>query len=111
MSCQEQDVAKFQVLIHHSLCLAFFFFFLFRVAVLCVPKSAYCLDSNHPRGLLAMKIRHLNTMGFHVILVRKKKCEWTVSSVHAVHSPSCQMLWLRWPLGSRGAVSMMGIHI
>ncbi|XP_032134363.1 FAST kinase domain-containing protein 2, mitochondrial [Sapajus apella] len=40
-----------------------------RVAVLCVPKSAYCLGSSHPRGFLAMKMRHLNAMGFRVILV------------------------------------------
>ncbi|EGW02341.1 FAST kinase domain-containing protein 2, mitochondrial [Cricetulus griseus] len=57
-----------------------------RVAVLCVPKSAYCLDSNHPRGLLAMKIRHLNTMGFHVILInnwelRKLRMEDAVAFV------------------------------
>lgn len=46
--------------------------FIFRVAVLCVPRSAYCLDLAHPRGFLAMKLRHLKIMGFHVILVRKK---------------------------------------
>uniref|UniRef100_G3SVR4 FAST kinase domains 2 n=1 Tax=Loxodonta africana TaxID=9785 RepID=G3SVR4_LOXAF len=40
-----------------------------RVAILCVRRSSYCLNSTHPRGLLAMKMRHLNTMGFHVILV------------------------------------------
>ncbi|XP_032210443.1 FAST kinase domain-containing protein 2, mitochondrial [Mustela erminea] len=40
-----------------------------RVAVLCVPRSAYCLDLAHPRGFLAMKLRHLKIMGFHVILV------------------------------------------
>ncbi|XP_021053966.1 FAST kinase domain-containing protein 2, mitochondrial [Mus pahari] len=40
-----------------------------RVAVLCVPKSVYCLNSHHPRGLMAMRIRHLNVMGFHVILI------------------------------------------
>ncbi|XP_028621613.1 FAST kinase domain-containing protein 2, mitochondrial isoform X2 [Grammomys surdaster] len=40
-----------------------------RVAVLCVPKSVYCLNSSHLRGLMAMKIRHLNLMGFHVILI------------------------------------------
>ncbi|XP_036714495.1 FAST kinase domain-containing protein 2, mitochondrial isoform X2 [Balaenoptera musculus] len=39
-----------------------------RVAVLCVPRSTYCLDSTHPRGFLAMKMRHLKVMGFHVIL-------------------------------------------
>lgn len=45
-----------------------------RVAVLCVPRSAYCLDLAHPRGFLAMKLRHLKIMGFHVILV----CNWEV---------------------------------
>ncbi|KAL2774962.1 FAST kinase domain-containing protein 2, mitochondrial, partial [Daubentonia madagascariensis] len=40
-----------------------------RVAVLCVPRSTYCLGSSHPRGFLAMKMRHLTVMGFHVILV------------------------------------------
>lgn len=46
-----------------------------RVAVLCVPRSNYCLDSNHPRGFLAMKMRHLKVMGFHVILVNNWKME------------------------------------
>ncbi|XP_045416204.1 FAST kinase domain-containing protein 2, mitochondrial [Lemur catta] len=40
-----------------------------RVAVLCVPRSTYCLGSSHPRGFFAMKMRHLNAMGFHVIVV------------------------------------------
>nr|XP_025858064.1 FAST kinase domain-containing protein 2, mitochondrial [Vulpes vulpes] len=40
-----------------------------RVAILCVPRSAYCLDLGHPKGFLAMKMRHLKIMGFHVILV------------------------------------------
>ncbi|KAM5155604.1 FAST kinase domain-containing protein 2, mitochondrial isoform 1-T3 [Callospermophilus lateralis] len=46
-----------------------------RVAVLCVPRSVYCLDSNHPRGFFAVKMRHLNAMGFHVILVNKWELE------------------------------------
>lgn len=46
-----------------------------RVAVLCVPRSAYCLDLAHPRGFLAMKMRHLKVMGFHVILVRNWEVE------------------------------------
>ncbi|XP_004004909.3 FAST kinase domain-containing protein 2, mitochondrial [Ovis aries] len=46
-----------------------------RVAVLCVPKSAYCLDSTHPKGYLAMKMRHLKIMGFHVILVNNWEVE------------------------------------
>ncbi|XP_006862003.1 PREDICTED: FAST kinase domain-containing protein 2 [Chrysochloris asiatica] len=46
-----------------------------RVAVLCVRRSSYCLGSSHPRGLLAMKMRHLNVMGFHVILVNTWEIE------------------------------------
>jgi len=46
-----------------------------RVAVLCVPRSTYCLDLAHPRGFLAMKMRHLKVMGFHVILVRNWEVE------------------------------------
>ncbi|XP_057601919.1 FAST kinase domain-containing protein 2, mitochondrial isoform X2 [Hippopotamus amphibius kiboko] len=46
-----------------------------RVAVLCVPRSAYCLDSTHPRGFLAVKMRHLKVMGFHVILVNSWEME------------------------------------
>ncbi|XP_059784526.1 FAST kinase domain-containing protein 2, mitochondrial isoform X4 [Balaenoptera ricei] len=46
-----------------------------RVAVLCVPRSTYCLDSTHPRGFLAMKMRHLKVMGFHVILVNNWEVE------------------------------------
>ncbi|XP_013376203.1 PREDICTED: FAST kinase domain-containing protein 2 [Chinchilla lanigera] len=46
-----------------------------RAAVLCVPRSVYCLDSSHPRGLLAMKMRHLDVMGFHVVLVKNWEME------------------------------------
>ncbi|KAM6178522.1 FAST kinase domain-containing protein 2, mitochondrial [Rhynchocyon petersi] len=46
-----------------------------RVAVLCVPRSSYCFNSTHPRGLLATKMRHLNIMGFHVILVNTGEIE------------------------------------
>lgn len=59
--------------------------FIFRVAVLCVPRSTYCLDLTHPRGFLAMKMRHLKVMGFHVILVRKKT-QMMCSLVTDVHS-------------------------
>ncbi|CAK6448143.1 unnamed protein product [Pipistrellus nathusii] len=46
-----------------------------RVAILCVPRSTYCLDLTHPRGFLAMKMRHLKVMGFHVILVNNWEME------------------------------------
>nr|XP_048315154.1 FAST kinase domain-containing protein 2, mitochondrial [Myodes glareolus] len=64
-----------------------------RLAVLCVPKSVYCLNSRHPRGLFAMKIRHLKAMGFHVILIhnwelRKLRMEDAVAFVRAkIYSP------------------------
>lgn len=64
-----------------------------RVAVLCVPKSVYCLNSSHPRGLFAMKVRHLKAMGFHVILIhnwelRKLRMEDAVAFVRAkIYSP------------------------
>ncbi|KAM6151953.1 FAST kinase domain-containing protein 2, mitochondrial [Erethizon dorsatum] len=45
------------------------------VAVLCVPRSVYCLDSSHPRGFFAVKLRHLNIMGFHVVLVKNWEME------------------------------------
>ncbi|XP_075790475.1 FAST kinase domain-containing protein 2, mitochondrial isoform X1 [Pelodiscus sinensis] len=40
-----------------------------RVAVLCAPVSAFCFGTRHPRGKLAMKIRHLKALGYHVVLV------------------------------------------
>ncbi|XP_074047624.1 FAST kinase domain-containing protein 2, mitochondrial isoform X2 [Macrotis lagotis] len=40
-----------------------------RVALLCVPRSAFCFSTSHPRGVLGMKMRHLKALGFHVILV------------------------------------------
>uniref|UniRef100_A0A8C0JBP7 FAST kinase domains 2 n=1 Tax=Chelonoidis abingdonii TaxID=106734 RepID=A0A8C0JBP7_CHEAB len=41
----------------------------FRVAILCSPLSAFCFGTRHPRGKLAMKMRHLKALGYHVILV------------------------------------------
>ncbi|XP_061463780.1 FAST kinase domain-containing protein 2, mitochondrial [Rhineura floridana] len=40
-----------------------------RIAVLCAPVSAFSYGSRHPRGRLAMKMRHLHLLGYHVILV------------------------------------------
>ncbi|XP_072194522.1 FAST kinase domain-containing protein 2, mitochondrial-like [Excalfactoria chinensis] len=44
-----------------------------RLAFLFVPPSAFCLGTTHPQGKLAMKKRHLNKLGYHVILVPNKK--------------------------------------
>ncbi|XP_012788894.2 FAST kinase domain-containing protein 2, mitochondrial [Sorex araneus] len=46
-----------------------------RVAILCIPRSVYCLDSNHPRGLFATKMRHLRAMGFRVVLINNWELE------------------------------------
>ncbi|XP_060638697.2 FAST kinase domain-containing protein 2, mitochondrial [Anolis sagrei] len=40
-----------------------------RIALLCAPASAFCFDSRHPRGRLAMKMRHLHLLGYRVILI------------------------------------------
>ncbi|XP_036401388.1 FAST kinase domain-containing protein 2, mitochondrial [Megalops cyprinoides] len=40
-----------------------------RVAVLCPPGSFFCLGTRHPRGMLAMKLRHLQALGYSPVLV------------------------------------------
>ncbi|NXU48500.1 FAKD2 protein, partial [Turnix velox] len=40
-----------------------------RLAFLFVPLSAFCVGTMHPQGKLAMKMRHLNKLGYNVILV------------------------------------------
>ncbi|NXF88220.1 FAKD2 protein, partial [Eubucco bourcierii] len=44
-----------------------------RLAFLFVPMSAFCVGTTQPRGKLAMKMRHLNKLGYHVIVVPNKK--------------------------------------
>ncbi|MBN3279315.1 FAKD2 protein, partial [Polyodon spathula] len=46
-----------------------------RVAVLCAPVSAFCLGTTHPKGKLAMKIRHLTAIGYSVVLVPAQEFE------------------------------------
>ncbi|NXM71556.1 FAKD2 protein, partial [Serilophus lunatus] len=43
-----------------------------RLAFLFAPPSAFCLGTTHPQGKLAMKKRHLNKLGYHVILIQNK---------------------------------------
>lgn len=40
-----------------------------RVAVVCALTSAFCYGTTHPRGRLAMKLRHLTALGFRTVLV------------------------------------------
>ncbi|KAJ7408063.1 FAST kinase domain 2 [Willisornis vidua] len=44
-----------------------------RLALLFVPLSAFCVGTVRPQGKLAMKKRHLNKLGFDVILIQNKK--------------------------------------
>ncbi|NXI00699.1 FAKD2 protein, partial [Pachycephala philippinensis] len=44
-----------------------------RLAFLFAPMSSFCLGTTHPQGKLAMKKRHLNKLGYHVILIQNKK--------------------------------------
>ncbi|NXP25349.1 FAKD2 protein, partial [Scytalopus superciliaris] len=44
-----------------------------RLALLFVPLSTFCMGTMHPQGKLAMKKRHLNKLGYHVILIQNKK--------------------------------------
>ncbi|XP_005520076.1 PREDICTED: FAST kinase domain-containing protein 2 [Pseudopodoces humilis] len=44
-----------------------------RLAFLFAPMSAFCLGTTHPQGNLAMKKRHLNKLGYRVILIQNKK--------------------------------------
>uniref|UniRef100_A0A8C6E504 FAST kinase domains 2 n=1 Tax=Moschus moschiferus TaxID=68415 RepID=A0A8C6E504_MOSMO len=74
-----------------------------RVAVLCVPKSAYCLDSTHPKGYLAMKMRHLKIMGFHVILVNN----WEVEKLEMKDA----IAFLKTKIYSPKALSTADVHL
>ncbi|XP_055020105.1 FAST kinase domain-containing protein 2, mitochondrial isoform X2 [Boleophthalmus pectinirostris] len=44
-----------------------------RRAVLCVPPSVFCFGTSRPRGTLALKLRHLNIMGYLPLLVPEQK--------------------------------------
>ncbi|XP_015214870.2 FAST kinase domain-containing protein 2, mitochondrial [Lepisosteus oculatus] len=46
-----------------------------RVAVLCGQSSSFCLGTLHPRGKLAMKMRHLAALGYDTVLVPKHEFE------------------------------------
>ncbi|MGH0125219.1 UNVERIFIED_CONTAM: hypothetical protein FKN15_058908 [Acipenser sinensis] len=46
-----------------------------RVAVLCAPVSAFCLGTTHPKGKLAMKMRHLTALGYSIVLVPAQEFE------------------------------------
>ncbi|KPP70939.1 FAST kinase domain-containing protein 2-like [Scleropages formosus] len=46
-----------------------------RLAVLNVSPSSFCLGTQHPRGKLALKLRHLKALGYSPILVSQSELE------------------------------------
>ncbi|KAL4609043.1 FAST kinase domain-containing protein 2, mitochondrial [Arapaima gigas] len=46
-----------------------------RLAVLTVSPSSFCVGSRHPRGMLALKLRHLKALGFSPVLVPQRELE------------------------------------
>ncbi|XP_055062109.2 FAST kinase domain-containing protein 2, mitochondrial [Misgurnus anguillicaudatus] len=40
-----------------------------RIAVVCPPHNSFCFGSTHPRGNLAVKLRHLKKLGYKTVLV------------------------------------------
>lgn len=44
-----------------------------RIAVLCVPPSRFCYGTSHPRGLLALKLRHLRILGYEPVLIPEQE--------------------------------------
>lgn len=40
-----------------------------RIAVVCAPLHSFCFGSTHPRGNLAVKLRHLKKLGYKPVLV------------------------------------------
>uniref|UniRef100_A0A8C8SZ54 FAST kinase domains 2 n=1 Tax=Pelusios castaneus TaxID=367368 RepID=A0A8C8SZ54_9SAUR len=68
-----------------------------RVAVLSVQVSDFCVGTSHPRGHLAMKMRHLKALGYHVILVcynklkklkEEEAIEWLKGKIYSAET-SC----------------------
>uniref|UniRef100_A0A672LPV7 FAST kinase domain-containing protein 2-like n=1 Tax=Sinocyclocheilus grahami TaxID=75366 RepID=A0A672LPV7_SINGR len=43
--------------------------FYFRIAVFCVPPTSFCFGTTHPRASLAIKLRHLEKLGYKPVLV------------------------------------------
>ncbi|XP_061841089.1 FAST kinase domain-containing protein 2, mitochondrial isoform X2 [Nerophis lumbriciformis] len=44
-----------------------------RIAVLCPGSSAFCFNSSTPRGLLALKLRHLKVLGYIPIMITEQE--------------------------------------
>ncbi|KAM9820373.1 FAST kinase domain-containing protein 2, mitochondrial [Neosynchiropus ocellatus] len=46
-----------------------------RIAVLCPPQRQFCLGTSHPRGPLAVEVRHLKSLGYDTLLVSEQQLQ------------------------------------
>ncbi|XP_046886883.1 FAST kinase domain-containing protein 2, mitochondrial isoform X1 [Hypomesus transpacificus] len=44
-----------------------------RIAVISTPLSSVCYGTSHPRGMLAMKLRHLKILGYSPVMVMENE--------------------------------------
>ncbi|KAF6725099.1 FAST kinase domain-containing protein 2 [Oryzias melastigma] len=57
-----------------------------RVAVIYVPYSSFCFGTSCPRGLLAVKIRHLRILGYTPVLVTEQDLQRDEEAIHLLRS-------------------------
>ncbi|KAF3857219.1 hypothetical protein F7725_009078 [Dissostichus mawsoni] len=48
-----------------------------RIAVICPAHSSFCFGTSHPRGTLALKMRHLKTLGYDPVWVTEQELQST----------------------------------
>ncbi|KAK1876823.1 FAST kinase domain containing protein 2 mitochondrial [Dissostichus eleginoides] len=48
-----------------------------RIAVICPADSSFCFGTSHPRGTLALKMRHLKTLGYDPVWVTEQELQST----------------------------------
>ncbi|TNN51474.1 FAST kinase domain-containing protein 2, mitochondrial [Liparis tanakae] len=46
-----------------------------RIAVISTPLSGFCFGTSHPRGSLAVKIRHLRILGYEPVLITEQELQ------------------------------------
>ncbi|KAL3045626.1 hypothetical protein OYC64_013812 [Pagothenia borchgrevinki] len=48
-----------------------------RIVVICPPHYSFCFGTSHPRGTLALKMRHLKTLGYDPVWVTEQELRST----------------------------------
>ncbi|RVE75411.1 hypothetical protein OJAV_G00016520 [Oryzias javanicus] len=57
-----------------------------RIAVIYVPHSSFCFGTSRPRGLLAVKIRHLKILGYTPVLVTEQDLQHDEEAIRLLRS-------------------------